>query len=126
MAISQSRPRRKSSGGRYVSYRTKRKFEVGYPTVAPRIGKTKIKSVDAKFAQTKTKIFYAEKINVYVKKENKCKTTKVDTVIENPADSELVRRNVLTKGAVVKTSLGNVKITSRPGQDGCLNGILIE
>ena len=35
-------------------------------------------------------------------------------------------RNILTKGAFVETNLGKVKITSRPGQDGNMNGILIE
>jgi len=33
---------------------------------------------------------------------------------------------ILTKGAIVETELGKVKITSRPGQDGVLNGVLIQ
>ncbi|MHA1475907.1 MAG: 30S ribosomal protein S8e, partial [Promethearchaeota archaeon] len=36
------------------------------------------------------------------------------------------RRNILTKGAIVKTKLGLVKITSRPGQTGQINGKLLE
>ncbi len=126
MAISQSRPKRKASGGRYVSYRGKRKYELGYPTVAPKIGKKKIKVVDAKFGQKKVKVLAADKVNVYIPKEKKCKVVKIENVVENPADAELVRRNILTKSAVVKTKLGNVRITSRPAQDGCVNGVLIE
>ena len=41
-------------------------------------------------------------------------------------DGSYVRRNIITKGAIVKTEAGLVKITSRPGQDGTLNGILVE
>jgi small subunit ribosomal protein S8e len=36
-----------------------------------------------------------------------------------------VRRNIITKGAVVDTSVGKVKVTSRPGQHGIINGIII-
>ena len=46
-------------------------------------------------------------------------------VIENPSNPHLVRRNILTKGAVVETKLGKAKVTSRPGQEGTLNGVLI-
>ncbi|MCK4384091.1 MAG: 30S ribosomal protein S8e, partial [Candidatus Lokiarchaeota archaeon] len=38
---------------------------------------------------------------------------------------DLNRRHILTKGAVVETELGNARITSRPGQHGTLNGILM-
>jgi len=34
--------------------------------------------------------------------------------------------NVITKGAIVKTELGLVRVTSRPGQHGVVNGVLIE
>jgi small subunit ribosomal protein S8e len=47
------------------------------------------------------------------------------TVTENPANKNFVRRNILTKGAVVATDLGKAKITSRPGQDGEVNAILL-
>ena len=47
------------------------------------------------------------------------------TVTENPANKNYVRRNYLTKGAVVTTELGKAKITNRPGQDGCINAVLV-
>ena len=46
-------------------------------------------------------------------------------VIENSANPNYVRRNIITKGAIVETPEGNAKVTSRPGQDGVINGILI-
>ena len=64
-------------------------------------------------------------INVYDKKDKKHKKVKIETVVDSPANRNFVRRNIMTKGSVVKTSLGNVKVTSRPGQAGSLEGVLI-
>ena len=43
----------------------------------------------------------------------------------NQASKDINRRHILTKGAVIETELGKARITSRPGQDGQLNAILI-
>jgi len=37
-----------------------------------------------------------------------------------------VRRNIITKGAILQTDLGKVRVTNRPGQEGVINGILVE
>ena len=47
-------------------------------------------------------------------------------VVENESDPNYVRRNILVKGAVIETDQGRVRITSRPGKDGVINGVLIE
>ena len=46
-------------------------------------------------------------------------------VVENKANKDFVRMNILTKGAIIETDLGKAKITSRPGQSGSINAILI-
>ena len=46
-------------------------------------------------------------------------------VLKNDANPNYIRRNILTKGAVVDTDKGHVKITSRPGHDGILNGVAL-
>ena len=51
--------------------------------------------------------------------------TDIVNVVENPANPHLVRRNIITKGCVVETKLGKAKVTSRPGQEGSVNGVLI-
>ena len=55
------------------------------------------------------------------------KTSKVDIlrVMENPANVDYDRRGVITKGTMIATSLGTARITSRPGQDGIVNAILV-
>lgn len=65
-----------------------------------------------------------KKINV-ADKQGKTTSTDILNVIENPANPNLVRRNIITKGTVVETKLGKVKITSRPGQEGSVNGVLL-
>lgn len=50
---------------------------------------------------------------------------KIDEVVKNPANVDYNRRGVITRGTVVKTELGNVRVTSRPGQNGVINGILV-
>ena len=51
---------------------------------------------------------------------------KIKNVVENPSNPNYVRRNILTKSAVIETDKGLVRITSRPGHDGVINGVLID
>ena len=50
---------------------------------------------------------------------------KILNVVGNPANRHFVRRNIITKGSFVDTEKGKVRITSRPGQDGSLNGVFV-
>ena len=54
------------------------------------------------------------------------KRSKVISVVENISDPNFVRRNIITKGAIVETDAGYARITSRPGQVGILNAVLVE
>jgi small subunit ribosomal protein S8e len=54
------------------------------------------------------------------------KKVKIETVEENGANPNYVRRNLLTKGAIVRTEIGRARIMSRPGQDGIINAVLLE
>lgn len=54
------------------------------------------------------------------------KKSKILTVVENLADPHFVRRNVLTKGAIIETELGRARVTSRPGQSGTVDAVLLE
>jgi len=52
--------------------------------------------------------------------------SKIKEVVKNKANRHFVRRNILTKGAVIETELGKAKITSRPGQEGMVNAVLVK
>ena len=116
---------RKPTGGRLKHNRGKRKFELGRDIVQPVIGPTRIKVVNVMGNGTKAKVLKAELVNVTDPKSGKTQRVKMTTVTDNPANKNFVRRNILTKGAVVSTELGKAKITSRPGQDGDVNAVLI-
>jgi len=58
--------------------------------------------------------------------EGKVKRVRIKNVLENPADRHYARENIITKGAVVETEAGKARITSRPGQDGVANAVLIK
>ena len=64
--------------------------------------------------------------NVYNPKTGKVKKTKVMTVKSNTANPNYVQRNIITKGAMVQTEMGVAQVTSRPGQDGVVNAVLME
>ena len=73
----------------------------------------------------KLRLATANKMNLTDPATGKSQVVDVLGVIENSANPNYVRRNIITKGAIVETPEGNAKVTSRPGQDGVLNGILI-
>ncbi|MHC1605451.1 MAG: 30S ribosomal protein S8e [Candidatus Methanofastidiosia archaeon] len=122
MGVWQGKSKRKKSGGRLILSRKKRKREIGSEFIEPRIGEYRKKKVKGQGGQEKLKIKRAEFMNVCTPQG--MKRVKIQTVVENMANRHYVRRNVLTKGAVVETEIGKARITSRPGQHGVLNGVL--
>ena len=125
MARSQLKSKRKVSGGRLRSARTKRKSELaGFPAQTRLSEEKRVRTKRTLGGNSKRVLLTTKEINVS-DKNGKTKKTDLVTVVENPANPHLVRRNILTKGAIVDTKLGKAKVTSRPGQDGILNGTLI-
>jgi small subunit ribosomal protein S8e len=86
---------------------------------------TKRKNVSTTGGNRKVRLMQCDVVNVTDAQGRTQKTT-MTTVIGNTANEHYVRRNILTRGSVVKTALGNAKVTSRPGQDGVVNAVLIE
>lgn len=126
MARSQQRSHRKVSGGRYRSSRGKRKFELtGFPAQT-KLGDTHLKTVRVPGGNYKFKLLACKTINVADAHSKKTAATEILKVVKNPANENLVRRNILTKGCVVETKMGKVRVTSRPGQEGSLQGVLVK
>lgn len=95
------------------------------PTL-PSIGEKKAKIIRTKGGGIKIRVMAANTINVIDPSTKKAIKVTMKNVTENPANRHYVRQNALTKGAVVDTDKGKVRITSRPAQDGCLNGVLLK
>jgi len=125
MARSQARSKRKFTGKKYKYFKKKRKRELERPTIDTIIDEEKKKKQRVMGGNTKLKLFSSQYINVTDPNTNKTSRVRILDFERNDASKDLNRRHILTKGAIVETELGNAKITSRPGQHGALNGVLL-
>jgi small subunit ribosomal protein S8e len=125
MAISQGKSTRGLSGKRNISMRGKRKFELGRDPAETKIGEKKLRKIRTRGGNYKNRLAEGNIINIINPESNKAENAEIYNVIENKANPNYVRRNIITKGAIVETSAGKAKVTSRPGQDGVINGVLI-
>ena len=124
--ITQKRSRRKSSGGRYKDARKKRLIDEGRTASLTKVGETRAKKIRARGGNDKIKLFSSDAANVFDSKTRKYSKAKIIRVVENPANRHHTRRNIMTKGTIIETDKGNAKITTRPGQEGNINAVLIQ
>ncbi len=125
MARSQSRSKRKYTSKKYKIFRKKRKRELERPSILTQVGKDKVKKQRTMGGNIKVKLFSTSFVNVTDPSTNKTSKVKILKFESNQASKDLNRRHVLTKGAIIETELGMARITSRPGQQGQLNAVLI-
>ncbi|MCF0225979.1 MAG: 30S ribosomal protein S8e [Methanobrevibacter sp.] len=126
MAISQGKSIRSPSGARLKANHGKRKAQLGRDPAETRVDDKRLRKIRTRGGNEKLRLSAGNKINVTNPDNNKTSVLDILGVIENSANPNYVRRNIITKGAIVETSEGNAKVTSRPGQDGVINGILIK
>ncbi|NVM28789.1 MAG: 30S ribosomal protein S8e [Candidatus Helarchaeota archaeon] len=121
----QGRSKRLATGARVRFCRKKRLYEMGRPPAETVLGPRKIKIERIYGGKRKLKAYIADMVNVSVQSTGKTQKVPIKEVLSNPASVEYTRRKIITKGAILSTELGKVRVTSRPGQDGIINGILI-
>ncbi|MCX8188559.1 MAG: 30S ribosomal protein S8e [Nitrososphaeria archaeon] len=118
--------KRKPTGGVRVPNRGRRAYEQhGYP-VETRIGEEERFLKKGKGGNYKVKCVMASYANVVDHVSKQTRKVKILKFITNPASKDLTRRGIITKGAILDTELGQVKVTSRPGQDGVVNAVLVK
>ena len=117
--------KRKPSGGRKRSYRRKRKFEKGAFPTETTLGEPKRKVERRRSGNIKIKIFSDKYACITDPKSGKTEKVEITRVVKNPANVDYDRRGVITKGAIIETSMGLARVTSRPGQNGVINAVLI-
>ena len=124
MAFTQERSKRKPTGGRFKKL-VKKLAQLGDKPSMTKIDKPRLKAKRIRGGKQKLSLLSTNKINVIDQKSKKSQITEIISILENPANRHYVRRGIITKGTVVKTKIGKVKVTSRPGQEGATNGILM-
>jgi small subunit ribosomal protein S8e len=116
---------RKVTGGRRRPAQMKRRAEIGLAPADTHIGEARSRIIRTYGGNDKVRALRANYANVTNPANGETKKVKIEKVEENVANPNYVRRNLLTKGAVIKTEIGKAKITSRPGQDGIINALLL-
>jgi small subunit ribosomal protein S8e len=117
--------KKKLSGGRKRAGRKKRKYEKGAFAAETLMGEDRRKTSRGRGGNSKIKVLSGKQVCVTDIKTGKTEKTEVIRVVKNPANVDYDRRGVITKGAIVETHLGQARLTSRPGQHGILNAVLI-
>lgn len=127
MSYYQGNDLKKPSGGLKRPHRGKRRHEMGSPPTLTKLGDSDTRKIErAMGGNVKIRLKEAVFVNVAMPRENVVKKVKVLDVVETPANPQYARFKIISKGSIVKTELGLVRVTSRPGQHGVLNGVLIQ
>ena len=121
---SHARSTKKRTGGRRRAVRKKRKHEMGSSPTETRVGDEKLKVAETHGGNTKVRAI--AKTVASVATDDGAVAADIEDVVENPSNVNYVRRNIITKGAIIETSEGRARVTSRPGQDGQVNAVLVE
>lgn len=116
---------RRSTGGRIKRWAGKKKHEMGRESTLTQLGETRKKRVIGFGGNLKIRLHKGLHVNVTDPLTGKTGRTDIQTVELNTANRNYARRNIITKGAIVQTTLGKAKVTNRPGQDGSINAVLI-
>ncbi|MEZ3143369.1 30S ribosomal protein S8e [Halobaculum sp. MBLA0143] len=124
MTDQSGRRKRKRTGGRRVPSSDKQANQRGREPAETTVDEERIQTVDTRGNGQKVRALSTDTAQVAV--DGDTETAEIENVVENPANVNYVRRNIVTKGAVIETSAGRARVTSRPGQSGQVNAVLTE
>ncbi|SFG52367.1 small subunit ribosomal protein S8e [Halopelagius inordinatus] len=120
----QGRSKRKRTGGRLRRSSNKKRHQLGREPTETTVGEPRFRVVDSRGNQKKIR---ALSTNVaQVADGDEVTEAEIENVVDNPANINYIRRNIITKGAILETSAGRARVTSRPGQDGQVNAVLVD
>ena len=117
---------RKYTGGRKIAMRRRRKYEIDrYPNEAV-LGDKSIKTRRVIGNNLKVAVKFGAFVSLADPVLKKTTNAKILQVVKNPANKDYERRGVISKGALLETPSGMARVISRPGQDGCINAVLVK
>ncbi|WP_435124658.1 30S ribosomal protein S8e [Halobaculum sp. D14] len=118
------RQKRKRTGGRRRTFRNKKRHSLGREPTETTVGEPRFRTIDARGDNEKIRALSADTAQVAT--DGETETAEIEDVVENPSNVNYVRRNIITKGAVIETSAGRARVTSRPGQTGQVNAVVVD
>ena len=120
----QGRSTRKRTGGRRRPSRKRTRAELGRDPTETTVGEPRFRTVDARGDDEKVRVLSTDVAQVA--DDGEVVEAEIENVVENPANNNYVRRNIVTRGAVIETAAGRARVTSRPGQDGVVNAVRLD
>jgi small subunit ribosomal protein S8e len=117
--------KRKHTGGLIKHTRSRRSDEKDTFSVDTLLGDHSVRIKSSRGGNIKVSLVSDNSVNVIDKSTNIIKKTSINRVLKNPSNRDYERRGVITRGAILDTELGKVRVLSRPGQTGIIDGILI-
>ena len=128
MGVYQWRDHKKPSGGkRSWYYKVKRKYAYGRPFVPAVLSDHDERArIRVRGGNYKIRVRKAAHAIVSNPETGESRKVRILRVVESPANREFARRGIIVKGVVIETELGLARVTSRPGQDGVVNAVLIK
>jgi len=103
MGISRdSRHKRRSTGGRRNVHQKKRKYEIGRPAAATKMGAKRVHVVRARGGNLKYRAMRLDTGNFAWGSESTTRKTRILDVVYNASNNELVRTKTLVKGAIIQ------------------------
>jgi small subunit ribosomal protein S8e len=118
--------KRKETGGKRRPYRGRKACEADDYAFETAVGETVSSHKRTRGGSWNFGLRYANKANVFDPSTSKTVKTDIVRVTANPANREYERRGVITRGATIETKLGKARVTSKPSDDGVVNGVLIK
>ena len=120
----QGRSTRKRTGGRLKHASNKKRHQLGREPAETTVGDTRVQYIDSRGTETKVR---ALSTNVaQVAQGGEVSEAEIENVVDNPSNVNYARRNIITKGAIIDTAAGRARVTSRPGQSGQVNAVLLD
>ena len=118
------RRKRKRTGGLRRPSSNKKRHELGREPAETTVGDPRFRVIDSRGTNEKIRALSTNVAQVATGEETV--EADIEGVDENPSNVNYVRRNIITKGAVIDTSEGQARVTSRPGQTGQVNAVLLD
>jgi small subunit ribosomal protein S8e len=120
----QGRSKRTKTGARIRPHAKKKRHQLGREPTETTLGEPRFRTVDSRGDTLKVRALSTNVANVNTGEETV--HAEIQDVVENDANPNYVRRNIVTKGAVIETDAGTARVTSRPGQKGQVNAVIVD
>lgn len=121
----QGRSNRKRTGGRLKPFSNKKRHQLGREPAETTVDSPRMQYIDSRGTGEKVRALSTDIAQVATD-DGKTVQAEITDVVENPSNVNYPRRNIMTKGAIIDTSEGRARVTSRPGQSGQVNAVLLD